>query len=129
MSVTGATFARMVKSRHAFRSRKATAFVLLLQLAAISGLSIVEASHDHVGPNAVQWRSDSDDHPGDGQSAHAQCTLCGHGGVCMLVVDRAGVVHAPAVHGVRSHLKPGSRLTAVDAGFSTRSRAPPGYLI
>lgn len=125
--VTGTTFARMLRTRHALR--KAAAVALLLQLAVISWLSAVEASHNHFEPHTAQWHGETDDHPGEGQSAHAQCTLCGHGGTCMAVVNCACVLHAQAVHGVRVHLQPRSRLAAVDAGFSTRSRAPPGHLI
>ena len=125
VSVTDTTFARMLRTRHARRMRKAAAAALLLQLAAISGLAVVEASHNHLDPPTVQWHGHAGDHPGDGQSAHAPCVLCAHGGTCMLAANRAGVVHAPAILGVRTHVQPSSRLAAVDAGFSTRPRAPP----
>jgi len=119
----------MLRTRHAYRIRRAAAAALFLQLAAISGSSLVEASHNHLGPHAAQRHGQTDDHPGDGRSAHAQCMLCGHCGTCMFVASRVGVVHAVAVHGVRAHVQPNSRLAAVDAGFSTRPRAPPGQLI
>ena len=118
----------MLRTRQSFRIRKAAAVALVSQLAAVAGLSVVEASHTHLDSHAVQWHGHADDHPDNGQSAHAPCILCGHGGTCMLAANRAGVVHAPAIHGVRAHLQPISRLAAVDAGFSTRPRAPPGRL-
>ena len=77
--------------RRAFRVAGAAA-ALLLQLAATSGLSVVEASHNHFDPHAVQWHGHADDHPSDGRSAHAQCILCGHGGTSMLAANRAGVI-------------------------------------
>jgi len=119
----------MLRTRHAIRIRKAAAGALLLQLAAISGLTVVEASHNHLDPRTVQWHGEARDHLGDGQSAHAPCVLCGHGGTCMLAANLAAVVPVPAVHGVRAHLQPDSRLAAVDTGFSTQPRAPPGHLI
>lgn len=122
---TGTNFARMLRTRHAFWSRKAAAGAVFLQLAAVAGLSVVEASHNHLGPDTVQWHGHAGDHPDDGQSAHAPCILCAHGGACMLAANRAGVVHAPAVFGVRTHIQPSFRLAAVDAGFSARPRAPP----
>lgn len=118
----------MLRTRHAFWIRKAAGVALLLQLAAISGLYVVEASHNHLDPHTVQWHGQTDDHPGDGQSVHAPCVLCGHGGTSMLVAKRAGVAHATAVHGVRAHLQPSCRLAAVHIGFATRPRAPPGLL-
>ena len=125
----GTNFAVMLRTHHPRRIRKPAAVALLLQLAVISGLSVVEASHNHFDTHTVQWHSDSDEHPGDGQSAHAQCVLCAYGGACMSVANRACAVYAPTVHGVRAYLLPNSRLAAVDAGFSTRPRAPPGHLI
>jgi len=113
----------MLRMRRVFRSRRAAA-ALLVQLAAISGLSVVEASHNHLDPHSVEWRGHTDEQP-DGESANAQCFLCGHGGTCMSVANRAGAVHAPAVHGVRAHIQQSSRVVAVDGGFSTRPRAPP----
>ena len=129
VSVTGTTFACMLGTHHACRIRKATAVALLLQLVAILGLSVAEASHNHLAPDTVQWHGNAGDHPGDGQSAHAECVLCGHGGTCMLAANRDGAVSAPAVHGVRAHIRPSSRLAEVDAGFSIQPRAPPGHLI
>ena len=118
----------MLRTRRAFRIRRAAAAVLSLQLAAIFGLSLVEASHNHLDPDTTQWHGHTDDHPRDGQSAHAPCLLCGHGATSMLLAKRSGVAHAPAVHGVRVHIQPGSRLAAVDAGFPTQPRAPPSHL-
>ncbi len=119
----------MLKMFLAFRIRRAVAAALSLQLAAIFGLSAVEASHNHLDPHAAQWSGDAEDHQGDGQSAHAPCILCGHAGTGLLVANRARVVLAPPVHGVRAHPRPSSRLVAVDTGFSIQSRAPPGHLI
>lgn len=61
----------MLRTSHLFRIRKTAAVVLLFQLAAISGVSVVEASHNHLDRHAVQWHSDTDNHPGDGQSAQS----------------------------------------------------------
>lgn len=126
---TGTTFAGMSRTRHACRIRKPAAVALLLQLAAISGLSVVEASHNHLGPHTVQWHGNAGDHPGNGQSAHAPCILCSHGGTSMLAASHAGVVAVPAVHGVRAYIQPSAPLATVDAGFSIQPRAPPGHLI
>ncbi len=119
----------MLRTSHLFRIRKTAAVALLFQLAAIFGLSVVEASHNHDDRHAVQWHGDTDDHPGDGQSAHVQCVLCGHAGTCMSVPNRAGVIPGSAIHGIRANPQASSRLVAVDPGFSTQSRAPPGHLI
>lgn len=61
----------MLRTSHLFRIRKTAAVALLFQLAAISGVSVVEASHNHLDRHAVQWHSDTDNHPGDGQSAQS----------------------------------------------------------
>lgn len=116
---------RMSRPHHASRIRRAAAAALSLQFAAVFGLSVIEASHNHLEPHTVQWHGQTGDHPGDDQSAHVQCILCGHGGMSMAVANRAVVVHAPAVRVVRAHLPASSRLAAVDAGFSTQPRAPP----
>lgn len=99
--------------------------MLLVHLAAISGLSVVEASHNHLDPHSVEWRGHTDDHPENAESAHAECVLCVHGGMSMPAANGAGVVHAPAVLGARAHIQPDSRLALADTGFSTRPRAPP----
>lgn len=102
--------------------------MLSLQLAAIFGVSVVEASHNHLDPDTAQWHGHTDDPPGDDQSAREPCLLCGHGAASMLLAKRAGVAPTPEVHGVRAHIQPSSRLAAVDAGFPTQPRAPPGHL-
>lgn len=125
LPVTGATFVRMLRTRRRLGIRRVAAAALSLQFAAAFGLSVVEASHNHLDPDIVEWHGGTGGHPDDDQSAHAQCVLCGHGGVSTLVANRAVVVHAPAVHGVRAPLPANRRLAAADAGFPTRPRAPP----
>lgn len=124
-TAAGTSFTPMLRTHHTLRSRRAGAAVLSLQLAAIVGLSAVEASHNHLDPDTVEWHGHTDDRPGDDQYAHAACILCGHGSAGMLVANGTGAVHAPMIHGVRAHFQPWSRLAAADTGFSTQPRAPP----